>query len=323
MAAVRRIRRPGCKFDEIVVLVSEKQGTNKSSALRKLAKKDRWFTDSFPLRRGTDDKKIIEQTRGKWIVECSELAGMKHADVEDLKGQLSRQADRSRMAYGHDPIEVPRQFVAFASTNNEEFLRDVENRRYLPVVIIRFDLEKLGPDVDQLWAEAATMESADPTDDAIRLPEELWLAAAEVQDQHKVQDSWAVYLNEVIGHFKHGKIWTTDLFKILGKPVERQSVADGMRLRDVMVGDLRWSKSKSKFRHGGSAPNRGYYIGSKDTAPFLVVTRDPNNGDIFVSPAPEEGSYEKREQADASYEPRTDDAPPPSDEQDDDEDIPF
>jgi hypothetical protein len=42
-AAVRRVRSPGCKFDEMVVLEQEVQGTDKSSALATLAVRDEWF----------------------------------------------------------------------------------------------------------------------------------------------------------------------------------------------------------------------------------------------------------------------------------------
>ncbi len=48
IAAVRRVRKPGCKFDEMIVLESE-QGTNKSSALTVLAVNEEWFTDDVPL----------------------------------------------------------------------------------------------------------------------------------------------------------------------------------------------------------------------------------------------------------------------------------
>jgi len=48
IAAVRRIRKPGTKFDQMPVFEGA-QGTNKSSAVSLLAMKDSWFTDSLPL----------------------------------------------------------------------------------------------------------------------------------------------------------------------------------------------------------------------------------------------------------------------------------
>lgn len=52
LAAVRRVRQPGCKFDEMPVLESE-QGKNKSSALAVLAVREDWFTDDLPLNQDT------------------------------------------------------------------------------------------------------------------------------------------------------------------------------------------------------------------------------------------------------------------------------
>ena len=44
LAAVRRVRDPGTKFDQMPVLEGE-QGTNKSSALAALAVEEDWFSD--------------------------------------------------------------------------------------------------------------------------------------------------------------------------------------------------------------------------------------------------------------------------------------
>ena len=66
LAAVRRVRQPGCKFDEMLVLRSP-QGSDKSSALAVLCPDPAWFTDDLPL--GADTKVAIERLQGRWIVE--------------------------------------------------------------------------------------------------------------------------------------------------------------------------------------------------------------------------------------------------------------
>lgn len=48
-AAVRRVRRPGCKFDEMVILEGP-QGGGKSSLWRALCPDPEWFTDDFSLK---------------------------------------------------------------------------------------------------------------------------------------------------------------------------------------------------------------------------------------------------------------------------------
>src|SRR3546814_12246346 len=97
VAAVRRVRQPGVKFDEMLVLES-KQGTNKSSALRVLATRDEWFIDDLPL--NAESKVVIERLDGRWIAEADELKGMRKGEDEHHKGFLSRQNDKIGRAPG-------------------------------------------------------------------------------------------------------------------------------------------------------------------------------------------------------------------------------
>jgi hypothetical protein len=86
IAAVRRVRQPGCKFDEMLVLEQPAQGTDKSSALGVLAGNEEWFTDDLPL--NVEGKRVIETLRGRWIVEASELSGKVSAGGKDKEGGL-------------------------------------------------------------------------------------------------------------------------------------------------------------------------------------------------------------------------------------------
>ena len=160
IAAVRRIRQPGCKYDEMCVLEAV-QGTDKSGGLAALCPREEWFSDDLPL--NSDSQEVIERTSGKWIIEAAELSGMKRAaDVEHLKSFLSRRSDRARPAYGRLPIERQRQFVIFGSTNEAKYLKDsTGNRRFWPVHVgRRLDVTAIITERDQLWGEAATREAA-------------------------------------------------------------------------------------------------------------------------------------------------------------------
>jgi predicted P-loop ATPase len=195
IAAVRRIRTPGAKFDELLILESP-QGTLKSSALRALCLDDAWFSDDLPL--GVDAKQVIERTAGKWIIEATELQGYTNAQVDHLKGMTARQTDGPvRLAYGHRSTEVPRQFVMIGTTNKlTEYLRDsTGNRRFWPVRITRFDVAALTRDRDQLWAEAAYREAAG---ELIRLPEALWAAAGVEQEARRQVDPWEEVIDQQI-----------------------------------------------------------------------------------------------------------------------------
>jgi RNase adaptor protein for sRNA GlmZ degradation len=165
IAAVRRVRQPGCRCGEMLILESP-QGTGKTSALRILAVEDAWFADNLPL----DARGILEMTAGKWIVEASELTLLSQEDVKALKACLSRQHDEARLAYQTTVSRVPRQFLIVGTTDvaddrrfceTEGYLRDAaSNRRFLSVRVQRFDLERLRGDRDQLWAEASVAEAS-------------------------------------------------------------------------------------------------------------------------------------------------------------------
>jgi predicted P-loop ATPase len=233
IAAVRRVRQPGCKFDEMVILEQEQQGTDKSTALATLAIRDEWFTDDLPL--NIEGKQVIETLRGKWIVEAGELSGMKRTDIAHLKSFLSRQIDRARLAYGRIVSEVPRQCVIVGTTNDREYLRDTTgNRRYWPVRCQRFDVAALHRDRDQLWAEAAAREA---TGISIRLAPELWPTAAAQQAQRLTQDPWLEVLqeaglDEMSGKISMGSIWT--IVDVKGaQQTQEQSKRVGAAMRDL------------------------------------------------------------------------------------------
>src|SRR5262249_54164107 len=122
-----------------------------SSALRALCPNELWFSDDLPL--NVDSKIVIERTAGKWIIEASDLSGMKVSQIEGLKAMLSRQVDSSRLAWGRLLTEVPRQWIVIGTTNDHVYLKDTTgNRRFWPMRISGFDIRKLQEVRDQLWA---------------------------------------------------------------------------------------------------------------------------------------------------------------------------
>lgn len=257
IAAVRRVRSPGCKYDEMIVLESP-QGMNKSSAMRALCADDTWFSDDLPL--NVDAKQIIERTLGKWIIEASDLAGKRKAEVEQLKSMLSRQVDGpARLAYARNPIERPRQFILIGTTNSAAYLTDNTGaRRYWPIAVKRFDVEALVRDRDQLWAEAAMREAANAS---IRLPEALWPAAGVEQERRHSGDSWedslrAVVLSVSPGFDDKRRIMTKTLWEALGVEPARRDRVGALRIAEIMQ---RFGMKPTTIRvRGEVAPQRGY-----------------------------------------------------------------
>ena len=183
LAGVARIFDPGCKFDQTLNLIGD-EGINKSTALKRLAHKPEWFSDSLPL--GETDKKFIEQTLGKSILEFSDLIGLNSGkEVEKVTSSLSRCEDRARLAYDRRRSDILRQFITAGSTNALQFLtKKTGNRRWWSVGIIRFDLDRFTDDVvNHLWAEALQRYL---NGESIVLPESLWAEAAKEQESRLV-----------------------------------------------------------------------------------------------------------------------------------------
>ena len=181
VAAHRRTFQPGCKFDHVLTLVGP-QGVGKSTIFARMA--GQWFSDSLTI---TDmkDKAGAEKLLGNLIVELSELAGMRKAEAEPVKGFISRTEDKFRPAYGRTVQTYPRQCIIVGSTNADEgFLRDTTgNRRWWPVHVTGqgwlgkpHDLDQ--HTIDQLWAEARARDHAG---EALYLTGELLEVAEHIQ----------------------------------------------------------------------------------------------------------------------------------------------
>ena len=163
VGCICRALEPGCKLDTVLVL-DGKPGIGKSTLLRKLGKE--WFSDSLSLT-DTRDKTAAEKLQGVWIMEIGEMQGTRKADVDILKGFLSRQVDEYRPAFGREVEHRPRMTAIFGTTNTVTgFLRDTTgNRRFWPVPVRGGE----GPwnmtdeEVDQIWAEALMMQAEGET----------------------------------------------------------------------------------------------------------------------------------------------------------------
>ena len=131
MGAVARAYHPGCKFDYMMVLVSD-QGIGKSTFLRLMCLNDEWFNDNFST---LDGDKAVEKLRGMWIVELAELQATKRAkDVETIKAFVTSRVDTYRVPYGRRTEQRPRMCILCGTSNPTDFLTDrTGNRRFLPV----------------------------------------------------------------------------------------------------------------------------------------------------------------------------------------------
>jgi len=278
IAAVARARRPGCKFDTILVLESP-EGWNKSTAWAVLAGEGN-FSDERII--GKDSREVMEQLSGIWIHENADLAGMKKTEVETVKAYASRTIDRARPAYAHYVTDQPRHSIEVGTTNNDEYLQSqTGNRRFWPMRLTRrIDLGQLRAARLQLWGEAAHYQSGG---EALTLPEELWGDAAVEQEARRVRDAWEDALAErltvvamatgplagvgrvmgvvqVVGDEE--RVAAKTIFEtILGLPTHMLHDQHTKRLANAMRA-LGWSRGQ--FRIGADRV-RGYYRKVKGT----------------------------------------------------------
>ena len=159
-AAVARVYQPGIKFDCLTV-IDGAQGIGKSTLLKELVG-DEYYSETLSLT-DMDDKTGAEKLQGYWVIEIGELAGMKKADVEKVKGFLSTTDDKYRPSYGRVVESHPRQCVVIATVNGERgYLRDITGNRRFWIIKCRqkeqarkwsFTKEER----DQIWAEAVAL----------------------------------------------------------------------------------------------------------------------------------------------------------------------
>ncbi len=155
---IHRVFEPGCKFDEMAVLIGLRQGEGKSTFIRWLAMEDKWFREVSEI----DGQRGIEALEGAWICEMGELLALKRTkDVEAVKSYITRLCDTYRKPFDRRTTDHPRQCVFLGTTNNAQFLTDkTGNRRFLPLLCqsdgryLHDHQDEIKEEIEQCWAEA-------------------------------------------------------------------------------------------------------------------------------------------------------------------------
>jgi predicted P-loop ATPase len=240
ISAVARIYKPGCKADHMLIAEGP-QGTLKSTAFSVLG--EPYFSDDIPDLGNKDSKEFL---LGVWIIEMPELDAMSRPELSKVKAFMSRSSDRFRPPYGRRTVEVPRQCIFAGTVNHSEYLRDeTGGRRFWPFKTGAIDIEALGRDKDQLWAEAVTRYHEG---------EKWWLdkpeqnkAAQEEQSNRYQSDAWEGDINTYITG--RASVTTDEILRgPLGKPVGTWCHLDQTRIGSVLR-SLGWlTKGKERPR---------------------------------------------------------------------------
>jgi predicted P-loop ATPase len=280
-AAVRRVRQPGVKYDNVLIMVG-RQGCGKSYLVSRLGGK--WFSDTLTNIQG---KEAYEELQGFWIVEIAELSALRKSEVEAVKHFIAKQSDSYRAAYDRHVKTRARQCIFFGTTNNAEFLRDATgNRRFLPVDVdpakARLSVfDDLTDEVrDQIWAEACVIESAG---EKLYLDTpELRRAAEAEQDRHFEQspltgdveryletplpENWAeldlsdrrAYLHSgedfgvsAVGKVRREKVCALEIWcEMLNGEKKDFTISRSKEIQDIIMKTGKWEKAKSCLKFG-------------------------------------------------------------------------
>lgn len=289
VGAIQRVLEPGCKFDTVLVL-DGKPGIGKSTLLRKLG--GEWFSDSLSLA-DTRDKTAAEKLQGVWIMEIGEMQGTRKADIDVLKGFLSRQVDEYRAAYGRVVERHPRTAIICGTTNSTTgFLRDTTgNRRFWPVPVEGGEAsvwDMTEATRTQIWAETMAMvaEGEAPYLDAQMECEaaKMQQAALEYDDREGqvleyldtlLPDDWYSWdIGKRVDYFQQRdalsakieatmqrtKVSTMEIFcECFGRPRNAWNRKDGYEISAMMARLQDWERSGERIRIEGYGQQRPFF----------------------------------------------------------------
>ena len=142
-------------FEGCLVLVAG-QGAFKTKGLRQLlpaALRD-YFKEGLTLNVSNKDSKVTAVTC--WLAELGELeATFKKSDINETKGWLSQQVDRSASRSRKNGRSSRARSAYVGTVNDLWFLADeTGNRRFWPLIIDTFKIGWSEAEIEQLWAEA-------------------------------------------------------------------------------------------------------------------------------------------------------------------------
>jgi predicted P-loop ATPase len=241
ISGVARIYNPGCKVDCCLILEGL-QGIGKSSLLRLLG--GEWYTDDVAE---LTSKDAPLGTRGKWILEFAELDSIAKAAPSKIKAFISRATDHFRLPYGRRAGDFPRECIFAGTVNHAAYLRDeTGGRRFWPVVCGRVNLDLLGRDRDQLWAEAVVR---------YRRGEHWWLdtpelvTAAETEQSERYDDDpWEGPIRDWLAN--QFDTSTPELLRVvIQKDIEHWTQHDKNRIAKILQ-RLKWERYRRRTTGG-------------------------------------------------------------------------
>lgn len=239
VAGVRRIRRPGCKFDTMLVFEGP-ENYGKSYMLRTLATfghdiEEEYFADGIRFER-IHERGSVLMLQGKLIVEFAEMAGFSARDIKAVQAWITLQEDEVEVKNKQMTAVHKRQFILAGTYNPVQgngWLANIPGmRRFVPLTVKNpIDIKGLREVREQLWAEAAHLE-ADGYPIIIGSDSPLHKFALDERRARSVVDVWEESIGDFIGEQKWWR--TSDIMKRMGFEQKQINTLEHRRVCSTM-----------------------------------------------------------------------------------------
>lgn len=226
LGAVNRIRVPGCKMDNMLVLFGG-QGIGKSSFVQALFG-EQFTTEDVGNIEDVDGARVL---RGKWAIEVSELQDFLRKDPGASKKYVTRRVDTYRLPYAQCDGDYPRTCVFIGTTNDDGILRDStgERRYWILRIESRIDLGLVAGLRDAIWGEASAALARGEDYHLEALGES---ALQTHQEEFKSEDPWTDTIRDVLAGRE--SVPGAETYRALGKPVGQWSQGDRTRITGIL-----------------------------------------------------------------------------------------
>lgn len=257
---INRLYNPGCKFDDMAVLIGKNQGEGKSTFVLWLAIMEEFFREIKEI----EGQKGIEAFEGGWICEMGELLALtKVKEVEAVKAYITCRVDTYRRPYSEYVTENKRQCIFIGTTNKVEFLTDkTGNRRYYPLICNSKGYElfqheaEIKEEILQCWAEAKALYDKGnlPACPKIELEDAIREAqACAVEDDYR-EGMIEAYLEQ------HEKVCIIQIWqKALENEMTKPTRKDSNEIATILNKMPNWEKAHNKTRKFGDYGYQKYW----------------------------------------------------------------
>ena len=243
LGVIQRTYEPGCKLDEIPVIIGE-QGIGKGAVLRAILPPEMPELHGDGLRWDGRDKEQVEATLGRAIVEVSEMGGRRRAEIEHIKSFITRQDDgHVRLSYATGTEPLPRRFIIAGTTNEVADLPNDPsgNRRFVPIPAAGNLVGRIetffAHHREMLWAEGLALYA---DGHRANLPRALHAAQRERAELHRDRDD--VLEDAVDALYGNGPHKMSAIVELIGEPARGAST----RRVAIALKNAGWTMKRTK-----------------------------------------------------------------------------